>query len=158
LGTILDVTDQKNSFHALQESEERFKTIANTAPVMIWMSGEDRFVNFFNTSWLDFTGRTIDQERNNGWIKSVHPDDKDYCQEIYNRAHAARRPFSMEFRLRRRDGVYRWISGSSVPRFDGNGGFLGFISACRDIDDERRFNQMLQESELLFKTITNVAP
>jgi|GEM_PF-697336 len=158
LGTIMDITEQKSALHVLQESEERFKTIANTAPVMIWMSGEDKFSDFFNTSWLDFTGRSIEQERGDGWLASVYPEDVNFCREIYERSYAARRPFNIEYRLRRKDGVYRWISDNAVPRFDGNGEFIGFISACRDIEDEKRFNLRLQESELLFKTITNVSP
>lgn len=158
LGTVVDITEQKNTFHVLMESEERFRIIANSAPVMIWMSGTDRFADFFNTSWLEFTGRTIEQERGDGWLENVHPDDKEYCIEIYHRSFRAKRPFYVEYRLKRKDGAYRYISDNAVPRFDGNGTFIGFISACRDIDDEKRFNQKVRESELLFKTIANVSP
>ncbi len=158
LGTLLDTTEQQNALHRLEESEERFRTIANTAPVMIWMSGNDRFSDFFNTSWLKFTGRTIEQEMGDGWLENVHPDDMQQCRDIYDRAYNEKVPFHAEYRLRRWDGQYRWVSDNAVPRYDDNGAFIGFISACMDVDDEKLFNKRLQESELYFKTITNVSP
>jgi PAS domain S-box-containing protein len=153
-----DITAQKQIDLALKESEERFKTIANTAPVMIWMSGSDKFSDFFNISWLNFTGRTIAQESGDGWLKGVHPDDAQNCINTYNEAYSKQQAFGIEYRLRRHDGKYRWISDNAVPRVTPEGKFIGFISACHDIDDEKRFNEKLKESELLFKTITNVSP
>ncbi len=158
LGTIMDVTEQKNSLENLKESEERFKTIANTAPVMIWMSGNDKFSDFFNTSWLNFTGRKMEEEMGDGWLQNVHPEDVHSCVEVYNSSLSGHKPFYIEYRLRRRDGQYRWIADNAVPRYDAVGNFIGFISACMDIDDGKRFSQRLQASELLFKTISNVSP
>jgi PAS domain S-box-containing protein len=157
MGTLQDITEQKLAFNSLRESEERFKTVADSAPVMIWMSGSDKFLDFFNATWLEFTGHTIDQERGEGWQQGVHPDDIVNCLDVYNKAFEEKIPFYTEYRLRRHDGVYRWISDNAVPRYS-DGIFIGFISACMDIDDEKRFNQRLQQSELLFKTISNVSP
>ena len=109
LGTVVDITREKNNANAIQESEELFRTIANTAPVMIWMSGNDKFSDFFNTSWLNYTGRTLQQESGEGWQQSVHPDDVARCTKIYNESFESRQPFVAEYRLRRFDGVYRWI-------------------------------------------------
>lgn len=157
MGTLQDITEQKLAFNSLQESEERFKTVADSAPVMIWMSGSDKFLDFFNARWLEFTGHTIEQERGEGWQHGVHPDDLVHCLDVYNTAFEKQTPFYTEYRLRRYDGIYRWISDNAVPRYN-DGVFIGFISACMDIDDEKRFNQRLQQSELLFKTISNVSP
>lgn len=158
LGTILDITEQKNSFLALEESEERFKMIANSAPVMIWMSGTDNFSDFFNTSWLNFTGKTIEQEIGDGWLNDLHPDDVDACIKQYEKSFNARESFNIEYRLKRHDGTYRWISDNAVPRYTSNGDFVGYISACMDIDDARKFSEQLQQRELLFKTISNASP
>lgn len=158
LGTIMDTTEQKRALKDLQESEERFKMVANRAPVMIWMSGSDKFFDFFNASWLNFTGKTLEQESNEGWLEGVHPDDVERCQQVYNEAFEAKENFHVVYRLKRHDGQYRWISDNAVPRYSADGSFVGFISACMDVDDEKQFNQLLQDRELLFKTITNVAP
>lgn len=158
LGTIVDITDEKHAARAILESEERFRIIANTAPVMIWMSGNDRFADFFNTRWLNFTGRTLGEERNEGWQENVHPDDLEHCTTVYRESYVAQRPFTVEYRLRRIDGVYRWILDNAVPRYSHDGEFIGFVSACMDIDDEKKFNEKLQANELMFKTITNVSP
>lgn len=158
LGITMDVTDEKLAFNSLLESEERFKIIANTAPVMIWMSGNDRFADFFNISWLTFRGRTMAQESGDGWLEGVHPDDVKHCVDMYTQSFAKQSAFSIEYRLRRHDGRYRWISDNAVPRVTPEGKFIGFISACRDVEDEKTFNEKLLESELLFKTITNVSP
>lgn len=157
MGTLQDITDQKMAFISLQESEERFKIVADSAPVMIWMSGSDKFVDFFNTTWLNFTGRPLEEEMCNGWQEDVHPDDLARILSAYEDAFAKQTSFYTEYRLRRHDGVFRWISDNAVPRY-ANGKFIGFISACMDIDDEKKFNERLQQSELLFKTISNVSP
>jgi len=158
LGTIIDITEQKNSFNALEESEERFKTIANTAPVMIWMSGNDKFADFFNTSWFNFTGRTPQQEISEGWLAGVHPDDVERCVKTYTNSFNAKQNFNIEYRLKKYDGTYRWVADNAVARYSSDGIFVGFIGACRDIDDEKSVNDKLRQRELLFDTISNVAP
>ncbi len=136
-GISLDITQRKLAEEALQESEVRFRTMANTAPVMIWMSDTDRLCTFFNESWLDFTGRALQQELGNGWTAGVHPEDFDHCLKTYVGSFDARRKFSMDYRLRRSDGEYRWVVDNGVPRFASNGTFLGYIGSAMDITERR---------------------
>jgi PAS domain S-box-containing protein len=140
VASFYDVTAQREAQNALIESEVRFRTLADTAPVLIWMAGTDALCNFFNRAWLEFTGRTMEQELGNGWAEGVHPDDYERCLDIYLTNFHARQPFSMEYRLRRADGEYRWLLDNGVPRFDADGGFAGFIGSCIDIN-ERRENE-----------------
>jgi len=158
IGTMLDITEEKTKELELKESVELFQTMADNVPAMIWMSGTDKFEDYFNKTWLLFTGRTLEQEGNEGWLEGVHPDDVQKCMDTYNASFKEQKGFYSEYRLRRNDGEYRWISDNSVPRFSSDGEFLGFISACIDIDDQKRFREKIQESELLFKTISNASP
>jgi PAS domain S-box-containing protein len=140
VASFYDVTAQREAQNALIESEIRFRTLADTAPVLIWMAGTDALCNFFNRAWLEFTGRTMEEEMGNGWAEGVHPDDHQRCLDIFLSGFHAHRPFSMEYRLRRADGEYRWLLDNGVPRFDADGGFAGFIGSCIDIN-ERRENE-----------------
>ena len=130
---IRDVTERSLAEGALRESEERFRLVADTAPVLIWMSGIDKMCIFFNMGWLDFTGRSMEQEWGDGWTSGVHPDDLEKCLGIYSAAFDSRVNFQMEYRLRRFDGEYRWIVDYGVPRFESNGVFRGYIGSCVDI-------------------------
>ena len=127
----------------LQESQQRFQTMADTAPVMIWMSGTDKLRTFFNRQWLDYTGRSLDQELGNGWAKNVHPDDVEQCLGTYVASFVARQSFSMEFRLRRPNGSFGWVFDTGVPRYTPAGEFTGFIGSCMDITDRRSAEQSL---------------
>jgi PAS domain S-box-containing protein len=158
IGTMLDITEEKTREQELKESVEIFQTMADNVPAMIWMSGTDKFNDYFNKTWLEFTGRTLEQETDEGWLEGVHPDDVQKCIDTYNASFKEQKGFYTEYRLRRSDGEYHWISDNSVPRFSPDGEFLGFISACIDIDDQKRFREKIQESELLFKTISNASP
>ena len=122
----------------LRESEARFRTMANTAPVMIWMSGTDKLCTFFNKGWLDFTGRSLEQELGNGWAEGVHREDLDRCFEVYVNSFEARKPFTMEYRLRRIDGEYRWVLDNGAPRFATDGTFLGYIGSGIDITERKQ--------------------
>ncbi len=137
VGTLLDITEHRRTERVLRESEDRFRTMADGAPVMMWMSGVDKLCTDFNRGWLTFTGRSIEQEVGNGWAEGVHPDDVQRCIAIYVEAFDKRQPFSMEYRLRRYDGEYHWISDSGSPRFLADGTFAGYIGCCVDIHDRK---------------------
>jgi two-component system CheB/CheR fusion protein len=139
-----DITKQKQVEEKLADSEFHFRTLADSGQALIWTSGTDRKCNYFNKPWLDFTGRTLEQERGDGWVEGVHPDDLDMCVGIYTDAFDKREPFSMDYRLRRHDGVYRWIQDSGTPRYDSHGNFLGYIGHCLDIDDKKILEQELR--------------
>jgi PAS domain S-box-containing protein len=111
------------------------------------MAGPDRHRNFFNAAWLNFTGRTMEQESGAGWAVSIYPDDFEKCMGIYNEAFDQRKAYNMEYRLRRYDGEYRWISARGVPRLAANGNFEGFIGACMDIHEQVIYQQKLKEDE-----------
>ncbi len=128
-----DITARKRAEAALREREEHFRVVADTAPVMIWMSGVDKLCTFFNVGWLAFTGRSFESERGNGWAEGIHPEDLAGCLETYTRAFDRREPFSMEYRLRRHDGEYRWILDHGVPIFEANGSFAGYIGSGIDV-------------------------
>ena len=123
---------------ALSESEARFRSMADTAPVLIWMASLDKGRTFFNKGWLDFTGRPMAKELGSGWVEGVHPDDFDRCLETYISTFERRQPFSMEYRLRRHDGEYRIIVDKGVPRFAPDGTFLGYIGCGDDITERKR--------------------
>jgi PAS domain S-box-containing protein len=133
IGLVADVTERKQAEAALSETELRFRLVADTAPALIWMSGIDKLCSFFNKGWLDFTGRSIDLELGNGWVQGVHSEDLQNCLDTYVRAFEAREKFTMEYRLRRYDGEYRWILDIGVPRFNQDGSFAGFIGSCMDV-------------------------
>lgn len=139
------VADNVQARSAATESESRFRIMADEAPVMIWMSGTDKLCTFFNQGWLDFTGRSIDDELGNAWASGVHPDDLTPCISRYSAAFDDRVPFVMEYRLRRFDGNYRWIVDHGVPRFDPEGTFCGYIGSCIDITDRKSSEEALQE-------------
>jgi len=137
---------QRRTEQSLRESESRFRNMADTAPVMIWVSGPDKLVTFFNQCWLNFTGRTMEQQLGSGWTASVHPEELDRCYESYSSSFDARRIYQMEHRLRRADGEYRWVLCTGVPRFETGGVFAGYISSCIDITDQKRNEATLHQS------------
>jgi PAS domain S-box-containing protein len=141
--TFSDITERMGAEDDARESEARFRSVANTAPVMIWMSGVDKLCNFFNQSWFEFTGRTLEQEIGNGWAGGVHPEDLERCLDIYAKSFDRREPFHMEYRLRRRDGEYRWILDNGVPMYKADGSFAGYISSCVDITEQKLAQEIL---------------
>ncbi len=137
----------------LRESEERFRNMADTAPVMIWVTGPDKGITFVNKTWLQFTGRTFEQELGHGWAESIHPDDLGRCFEIFSTAFDARRRFVLECRLRRTDGEYRSMLCTGLPRFASCGDFVGYIGSDSDITDlqsEERFRQLAENIDEVF--------
>jgi PAS domain S-box-containing protein len=136
-------SDLRRARSDAQESEERFRITANSAPVMIWMAGTDKLCDWLNQLWLDFTGRSLEAALGNGWAESIHPDDRDRGLEAYREAFDARREFLMEYRLRRHDGEYRWVLDRGVPLTGSDGGFSGYIGTCLDIHDRRQGEEKL---------------
>ncbi|MEH2281421.1 MAG: PAS domain S-box protein [Nostoc sp.] len=150
--------DRNQAEAALRESEARFRQMTDTAPVLVWMSGTDKLCNYFNKPWLDFTGRTLEQEMGNGWAENVHPDDFQRCLDTYINAFDARQKFTMEYRLRRFDGEHRWILDTGVPRLAPTGEFLGYIGTCVDIHDRKLAEKALRDSEERYRILTEVSP
>jgi PAS domain S-box-containing protein len=140
---LRDISERKRVEQALRESEERFRLVANTAPVLLWMSGTDKGCTYFNKAWLDFTGRPLEAEVGNGWAAGVHPEDLDNCLNTYNSAFERRESFRMEYRLRRHDGEYRWILDIGVPRFNRDGSFAGYIDSGIDLTETKLAQEAL---------------
>ena len=132
-----DLIERTRAEDAVRESEERFRLIANTAPVIIWMSDVDKGVTYVNQTWLDLTGQRVEDVIGDGWTEWIHPDDIVQNWEIYSRAFERRETFQIDFRLRRRDGEYRWIVSTGVPRYHVDGSFAGYIGSAIDVTERR---------------------
>jgi PAS domain S-box-containing protein len=138
---------RKRADSALQESDGRFRLMAETAPVMVWMSGPDKLCTYFNKHWLDFTGQPLERQIGNGWSEGVHPDDSERCLRTYCEAFDARQEFQMEYRLLRFDGEYRWVLDTGVPRFGAGDTFAGYIGSCIDITNQKQVEETLRTRE-----------
>ena len=155
---IRDITGRNRAEAALRESEQRFRSTANSAPVLIWMSGLDKRCTWFNQRWLDFVGRDMEQELGDGWCDNLHPADFDRALDTYHAAFDARRPYEMEFRLQRDDGSWRWLLERGTPNIGPTGEFEGYIGTCIDITEHRETVEQLRESRARFKTLTESLP
>ncbi|MEQ1622845.1 MAG: EAL domain-containing protein [Methylococcales bacterium] len=130
---------------ALRDSENNFKTLAQNTSALVWMTGRNNLRNYFNQVWLDFTGRTLNQEKGNGWLADVHPDDIQQCLNTYINGFDAHQEFTMEYRLRRKDGEFRWLLDHGVPRYNKQGFFIGFIGSCIDISERKTAEEKIHQ-------------
>ena len=147
MGTGQDITEdteRKKNEARLRESEERFRSVADSAPVLIWMSNREGERNYFNKGWLAFTGAMESDALGTGWKSFLHPDDLPQFEQAYNASVKAQQQFSMEYRLKRNDGEFRWMMSTGVPRYDGSGEFIGFIGTVVDIDERKRVRELLE--------------
>lgn len=137
-GIVSDITERKRARQAVTESEERFRTMADSAPVLLWLVGENGLRSFFNQAWLAFTGRNLAQELGNGWLSSLHSEDQQAYLQAYLSTFKLHQPFETEYRLKRADGEYRWILATDSPRFLPDGSFAGYIGSGIDITERKR--------------------
>ena len=128
-------------------SAGEYQVLVEQAPILIWRAGTDAKCNYFNNRWLEFTGRTLEQEAGDGWAEGVHPDDLKACVDYYLEHFKARKTFGMDYRLKRHDGIYRWIFDRGVPFYSDAGEFLGFIGSCIDITDKRTAQEELKAAK-----------
>jgi PAS domain S-box-containing protein len=142
-GLLWQRARRRKAENEVRESEQRFRLVANTAPVMIWMSGTDKLCSYVNQPWLDFTGRGLAAELENGWLESVHPEDLTACLDTYKQAFDRREPFTMQYRVRRHDGDYRWVLNRGMPRFNDDHSFAGYTGSCVDITDRKLAEETL---------------
>jgi PAS domain S-box-containing protein len=136
------VEEKHRDEQAVRESEERFRLMAHSAPVLLWMGGKDKRVNFFNRGWLEFTGCTAEQVTGYGWAECIHPDDLQRCIARYKAAFDDHQSVEIEYRLKRHDGEYRWMLGNGVPRYESDGSFAGYIGSAIDITDRKRSEEI----------------
>ena len=141
-----DISDRKRAEEALHESEARFRTLADSAPVMIWVNGMDG-CEYVNRGYLEFAGAREEDVRGYNWAGLVHPEDRDAYMDVYLAALRARRPFAAQCRLRRRDGAYRWMQVVGAARFGADGAMLGMAGVCADVTDMKAAEQALREAD-----------
>ncbi len=153
-----NITASKRAELEQQESEHRFRRLADAAPVLIWLANTDKLCIWFNQVWLDFTGQTQEHEHGNGWLEGVHPEDYQQCLDTYIQSFDRREPFQMEYRLKRHDGEYRWLLDTGTPIYQPNGDFAGYIGSCVDISDIRYAKQQVEQTNTLFHSLLRQIP
>ncbi len=144
-----DVSERKKAEEALRDSERRFRMVADSAPVMIWSESPEGMREYFNRPWLEFRGRSLEQEAGQGWKEGIHPEDRASHESLLEVAFRSRQPYSLEYRLRRADGQYVWVLSRGTPRFDNRGEFLGYIGTCVDIEESKRSEEKMREAAKL---------
>lgn len=151
---VTDLTQHKVALMALKESEERFRAMADGAPVLIWITDTEQRFSYFNDRWLNFTGRSLEEEQKLRERDGIHPDDLERYRHVFGANFEARTPFSIEYRMRRFDGVYRWVLDRGVARHLPDGTFIGYIGSCVDITDRKTSEQRLLEAKQHAEQVT----
>ncbi|HET9036214.1 MAG TPA: PAS domain S-box protein [Myxococcaceae bacterium] len=153
-----DVTEQVVARKKVEESEARFRNMADHAPVMLWVTDPSGACVYLNRQWFEYTGQPRNAVLGEGWMGALHPDDVERIRANFRAANEMQVPFRAEYRLRQWDGEYRWFIDSAMPRFDGTGEFVGYIGSVIDIEDRRRAEQALRESERQFRAVVENLP
>ena len=160
VGTIIevrDLTEEKAREAALKESESRFRNMADHAPVMMWVTNEAGFCTYLNRRWYEFTGQTEAEAEGFGWLDATHPDDRSLAEQAFVEANAARVAFRVEYRLRHASGAYHWAIDAASPRFGEGGEYLGYVGSVVDIDERRKAENRLHDSEEQLRLATEAA-
>jgi PAS domain S-box-containing protein len=155
---ITEITDRKRAEEALLESEERFRNMADNAPMMVWVTDPMGDCTYLSKSWCEFTGQTETAGQGSGWIEAVHPDDRNFVSSLFQVANEHYEPFQIEYRLRRKDGEYRWAIDAAAPWFGVDGQFKGYIGSVMDISDRRQIEETLRQRETELRLVTNAVP
>jgi PAS domain S-box-containing protein len=157
VGTVHDITDRKRAEEALQRSEQEFRSLAESIPQIVWATRPDGLNIYFNQRWVDYTGLTLDESSGEGWIKPFHPEDRQRAWEAWRRAIQYHDAYSLECRMRRADGVYRWWLIRGMPLLGANGEITKWFGTCTDIEDMKIAEQKLKESEARFSGIVSIS-
>jgi PAS domain S-box-containing protein len=142
---VRDIAERKRAEAGLRESEAHFRMLADATPVLVWMAGTDRQVTWLNRSWLEYTGRNLDNELGDGWTTGIHPEDRTSCVDTFTVRFDRHEPFEMEYRLRKHDASYGWILSRGVPLLTSEGSFTGYLGASIDITDRKQAEERLHE-------------
>jgi len=151
------IEERRKKEESLRESEQRFRTMADTAPVLIWTTDADKLCTYVSQTWLDLTGRSFEEELGNGWADDIHPSDQDAHLEAYARCFDQRSPFTLEYRVRRHGGEYRWLLDKGTPRFASDGTFLGYIGSATDITERKRLEERLRVQHTVAQILAEAA-
>jgi PAS domain S-box-containing protein len=154
VGILRDITERRTAMSRLRESEARFRAMADSAPAFIWLSDASQRYTYVNRVWLEFTGRTLAQQQGDGWLDSIHADDRERCRTANAQAYAERGRFEVEFRLRRRDGAYRWVLNNGAPRFDAGGTLVGYIGTAIEVHDRVLADQRVRRLTMLYAALS----
>jgi len=155
---LREITARKRREAALRESEALFRTLADMAPAYIWMADADGYLNYLNKGWLDFRGRTLEQELNFGWAEGLHPEDYQRCLDTFEQTVKTRTPYEMEYRMRRHDGEFRWLLDRGVPLWDAERKLAGFVGLCVDVTVRKQAVDALRASERRFRELLEGLP
>ncbi|GJD16044.1 hypothetical protein RIVM261_010000 [Rivularia sp. IAM M-261] len=157
--SIRDISQRKQQEQALQQSELNFRTLADTMPQLFWTTLPDGYHDYFNSRWFEYTGMTLAQTQGWGWSHLLHPDDQQRCLNIWNESLRTGKDYNIEYRFKRAsDGQYRWFLGKAFALRDEDGKIIRWFGSCTDIDDTKRVEQALRESEERYRILTEVAP